>query len=292
MCGPLHRKGLLCGECEDGFGPALYSYTLECKKCWGHGLGWLLYISLTVIPTTFIYIVAVVFHISAASSSLSAFVFFCHFTVYIFRSQPDLYILIANELKGFSHGLLKLMLALCGLWSLDIFRPIVPPFCVSPNMLKNLPPFALEYIEAFYPLILILITYICIKFHDHNFRPVVLLWKPFHRCFVYFRRSWDSEASVINAFTTFLLLSFPKILFVCYTWLSGIWVMTLNSNGTVLSCGPHVTYYDSTVNYFSKHRTPFAVVSICVAFICSVSNYFTDFVSNQSLQEVHLLLSI
>ena len=57
MCGPLHRKGLLCGECEDGFGPALYSYTLECKKCWGHGLGWLLYISLTVIPTTIIYII-------------------------------------------------------------------------------------------------------------------------------------------------------------------------------------------------------------------------------------------
>ena len=123
MCGPLHRKGLLCGECEDGFGPALYSYTLECKKCWGHGLGWLLYISLTVIPTTIIYIIIVVFRISATSSPLSAFVFFCHFTVYIFRSQPDLYMLIANELKGFSHWLLKVMLALCGLWSLDSYFP-------------------------------------------------------------------------------------------------------------------------------------------------------------------------
>jgi len=39
MCGPLHRKGLLCGKCEDGSGPALYSYTLECKKCWGHSFG-------------------------------------------------------------------------------------------------------------------------------------------------------------------------------------------------------------------------------------------------------------
>ena len=52
MCGSLHRKGLLCGECEEGFGPALYSYTLECKRCWGHGFGWLLYITLTVLPTT------------------------------------------------------------------------------------------------------------------------------------------------------------------------------------------------------------------------------------------------
>ena len=180
-----------------GFSPAIYSYTLECKKCWGHGAGWLLYITLTVIPTTVLYIIVVVFHVSATSPPLNVFVFFCHLIVYTFRSQPDLYWFYAYELGEFSHGLLKVVLALCGLWNLDFFRPIVPPFCVS-NM-KNLHALALEYIEASYPLILILITYICIKLHDHNFRPVVLLWKPFHRCFVYFRRSWDSEASIINA---------------------------------------------------------------------------------------------
>ena len=87
----------------------------------------------------------------------------------------------------------------------------VHPFCVSPNT-KNLHAFALEYIEAFYPLTLILIMYIRIKLHVHNFRPVVLIWKSFHQCFAYFRRSWDSESSVVNAFATFLLLSFSKIL--------------------------------------------------------------------------------
>ena len=74
MCGSLHRTGLLCGECEEGFGPALYSYTLECKKCWGHGAGWLLYITLTVIPTTVLYIIVVVFHVSAPSAPLNAFI--------------------------------------------------------------------------------------------------------------------------------------------------------------------------------------------------------------------------
>jgi len=71
MCGPLHRKGVLCGECEDGFGPALYSYTLEGKKCWGHSLGWLLYITLTVIPTTVLYGVVILFHVSAPSPPLT-----------------------------------------------------------------------------------------------------------------------------------------------------------------------------------------------------------------------------
>ena len=39
MCGPLNREGTLCGKCKDGYGIALYSYTLECSKCWGHGYG-------------------------------------------------------------------------------------------------------------------------------------------------------------------------------------------------------------------------------------------------------------
>ena len=265
MCGSLHRQGLLCGECEDNFGPALYSYTLECKKCWGHGAGWLLYITLTVLPTTVLYIIVVVFHISATSPPLSAFIFFCHSIVYTFRSQSALYSFIADELGGFPRMLLKVILSLCGLWNLDFFRPIVHPFCVSPNM-RNLHAFALEYIEAFYPLILILITYICIKLHDHNFRPVVLLWKPFHRCFVYFRRSWDSEASVTSAFATFLLLSFSKILFASFTLLYGIRVDVLNENGTWIS-SPFVMYYDSTVKHFSDNHLPFAVVSICVVLV-------------------------
>ena len=265
MCGSLHRKGPLCGKCVDGFGPALYSYTLECKKCWGHGAGWLLYITLAVIPTTVLYMIVVVFDVSVTSPPLHAFVFSCHIVVYTFRTQSDLYLLTVNELKGFSHGMLKVMLALCGFWNLDFFRSIVHPFCVSRNM-KNLHAFALEYTEAFYPLILILITYICIKLHDHNFRPVVLLWKPFHRCFVYFRRNWDSEASVINAFATFLLLSFSKILFVSFTLLYGIRVKLVNRNGS-LSSYPLVLFYDSTVEYFNDDHLPLAVVSACILLI-------------------------
>ena len=265
MCGSLHRQGLLCGECEDGFGPAIYSYTLECKKCWENGAGWLLYITLTVIPTTVLYIIVVVFHVSATSPPIHTFVFFCQTVVGIFRTQPDLYLLTSNGMKGFSHGFLKVILALCGLWNLDFFRSIIPPFCVSPNM-TNLPAFALEYIEAFYPLILILITYICIKLHDHNFRPVVLLWKPFHRCFAYSRRSWDSEASVINVFATFLLLSFSKILFVSFTLLYGIQPKVLNGNGTILS-SPLVMYYDPTAKYFTADQLPFAFVSICILLV-------------------------
>ena len=105
---------------------------------------------------------------------------------------------------------------LCGIWSLDFFRAVILPFCVSSNIMKTVHALALKYIVTFYPIFLILHTYVCIKLHDNNFRPVVWLWKPFHRHFAHLRR-WDSTASIINAFTTFLLLSFSKIFFAVWT---------------------------------------------------------------------------
>ena len=55
MCGPLHWEGTLCWKCKDGYGTALYSYTLECSECWGGGYGWILYFFLELVPITVLY---------------------------------------------------------------------------------------------------------------------------------------------------------------------------------------------------------------------------------------------
>ena len=218
MCGPLNQEGALCGKCKDDYGIALYSYTLECSKCWGHGYGWVLYYFLELFPITVLYFLVVIFHVRATSSPLSALVFMSQIVVYTFRLNVSLLLYVENELKGFSYVTVEVLLTLCGIWSLDIFRFVIPPFCISSNI-KTIHGLALEYLVAFYPIFLISITCACIKLHDSNFRPVVWLWKPFHRHFVHLRRRWDSKASIINAFTTFVLLSFSKILFISFTLL-------------------------------------------------------------------------
>ena len=44
-CGPLNRKGLLCSECYEGYGPAVYAFGSECVKCYGSVYGrWALYL--------------------------------------------------------------------------------------------------------------------------------------------------------------------------------------------------------------------------------------------------------
>ena len=265
MCGPLNREGELCGKCKDGYGSALYSYTLECSKCWGHGYGWVLYFFLELFPITLMYFLVVIFHIRATSSPLSALVFMSQILVYTIRLKVPLHMYIENEVTGFPYVALKVLLVLCGIWSLDFFRSVIPPFCVSSNI-KTIHALALEYLVAFYPILLILITYVCIKLHDNNFRPVVWLWKPFHRYFVHFRRSWDSKASIINTFTTFLLLSFSKILFVSVTLLYFVHVRILSATNLTRKC---VLYYEPTVECHTKEHSLFVAtaVSVLVVFI-------------------------
>ena len=65
---------------------------------------------------------------------------------------------------------------------------------------------ALQYVSAFYPRLLIALTYTSIVLHGYNFRPIVLLWKLFHRCFVNVRRRCDTKASsIIDAFESHCL---------------------------------------------------------------------------------------
>ena len=128
MCGPLSREGPLCGKCKDGYGTALYSYTLGCSKCWGHGYGWLLYYFLELFSITVLYFLVVIFHIRATSSPLSALVFMSQIVVYTIQLNVPLNMYIENEVAGFPYIAWKVLLVLCGMWSLDFFRSVFPPF--------------------------------------------------------------------------------------------------------------------------------------------------------------------
>jgi len=80
---------------------------------------------------------------------------------------------------------------------------------------------------------------------------------------VHFRRTWDSEASVISAFSAFLLLSFSKILFVSFTMLYPVRAKIVNRNDA-LAESKYFLYYDPTVRDYSEDHFPFAVVSGCI----------------------------
>ena len=108
-------------------------------------------------------------------------------------------------------------------------------------------------------MLLILITYVLIQLHAHDYKVVVAVWKPFHRCFAKVRRSWNPQASIMNTFAIFLFLSFSKILFISHYSIKRTTIIILNS--TVQSKIHDRLYYDPRIQMYSHQHIPFVVLS-------------------------------
>ena len=210
FCGDYNREGPLCSKCKPGYGPAVYAFSLMCVKCNNDGLGWLLYISLVLFPITIFFIFIVVFNVRATHPMLMSLIFMSQ--VFSSTDQSFLTLLSIYEQRAHTRWLHQLVKVLCGIWNLDFLRDLIPPFCLSSH-LSNVHGLYLESLYIVYPLTLILITYICIELHANNFKPIILLWKPFHKCFSRLRRAWDPKASIINAFSSFFLLTSSRTIY-------------------------------------------------------------------------------
>ena len=75
MCGPYNRKGLLCGRCIDGYGPAVYSLDMKCANCSKHAIS--VYLLLKFIPMTLFFIGIVIFRLNITAGPLLGYVMFC-----------------------------------------------------------------------------------------------------------------------------------------------------------------------------------------------------------------------
>ena len=263
----LNRDGQLCGKCKEGFAPPAYSYDLHCVNCSFNDTSWkkqwATYFAVAYLPLTVFFIVIVMFRINTTSPSLNAF---------ILISQLAASPIIVKAFTGYMNPwrvgdiyTVKTVISLYGFWNLDFFRVLLPPFCLHPNM-STLQVLALDYGIAVYPLFLIVVTYALVELHDHNFKIVVLLWKPFHRCFVSFKRQWNIRASLIDAFVSFLQLSYVKFLIVSFYFLFPTHLYKVDGNPVKES----YLLFDATIEYFSKDHLPYAILAIVVLSVVNI----------------------
>lgn len=206
VCGQQRRKGMFCGECEDGLGPAVMSYTHLCVECKWCGL--LLYFTLSFIPATILCFLIIILRINILSPPLNAVVLVCQVVASLVNLSPCSFLFYVNV--HHASSLVLPILTLYGLFNMDFFVYAVPPFCISATM-PTFTVIALDYIVALYPLALVAIIYFFIEVHDRGIWLFNCLWRPFQRLLVRFRKIWDIKGSTISAFATLYVLSFTKI---------------------------------------------------------------------------------
>ena len=262
MCGGTARNGQLCGQCMEGHSPPVYSYCPQCVNCTAGTNNWAKYLAVSLLPTTAFFIGALVFRFRATSPLLNGYILFCQIL-----TSPPIQRLLAYSIHEQTHVAQEARIvsyiyyAYLSIWNLDFFRLAYTPFCLHPNA-STLQVLSLDYIIAAYPLALIILTYTLVRLHYHNCTLVVWLWRPFISCFARCRRQWDIQNSLMDAFATFLLLSYVKFLSVSFDILMPTFSWDIES-----TIQPLVVYYDGTIEYFGPEHLPYALLAIAVLLV-------------------------
>ena len=250
FCDDFNRQGRLCGECKDDHYPPSYSYSLKCIKCKGH-YQWLIYITAAFVPLTIFFILVVCLRISATSPQLNGYVVVAQ----TLTVPPHIRVLFLVA-RGHKATTLKILTSLYGIWNLDFFRMLIPDICLHMNTLQVL---AVDYIVAVYPLVLIALCYTLLQLNACNIRFILRLLRPFHVCSTRIRNQVDARTSLIDAFATFLLISYVKLLSISFDLLAPTQVYNATGHKTGL-----YLYYDASVEYFGKQHLPYAITALAV----------------------------
>ena len=254
LCSDRKRKGLLCGECMDKYGPSFNSLTQKCLEC--NAFHAMLTCLLVIFLITVFYIIVLMFRLNFTSGPMLGYTIFCHLFVAFFRSNLGLYYSLTS-MGSVSSIVLQVSMGMSAMWLYfaTVFHQL-PDTCLTPHM-TSLQVFCMEYVFVLYPLFLLIVTHVCIELHARNFRLVVYLWKPFHKCFAKVRRNWSASDSIIHAYATFVFLSLSILVFLCFNVLYTTNVY--NINGTVSTV---VLVYEPTVKSFSPQHLPYAIIAI------------------------------
>ena len=258
----FNRTGELCSKCQNGTGHPLYSYKLNCVPCTRNLATLLLYIAEAYLPLTVFFLLVVAFRISANGETLSG---------YILMSQiittPSQLRYISSLRAGRSGNLaINIVITVYAVWNLDFFRALYDPFCYSEST-SPLFVASLDYLIALYPMGLILLTFGIVHIHDH-FTIVAQLWRPAHNLFLRIRRQWDVKKSLVDAFTTFLLLSYIKILNVSFDLL--VPTTLHNMTGHPLP-NQYFLYYDAGTRGFHNGHIKYGILAILMLLVFNVA---------------------
>lgn len=259
MCGPANRKGFLCSECIDGFGPSATSPKFKCSNCTtGYArYNVAFYLLSEILPILILYFVILIFQINVTSAPMVSFILFSQ-AVFISANynveNPD-------QVKYF----LPKLSIIYGIWNLDFFRNAIPPLCISEN-LKVFHIFYLQNISTVFPFILICLTWISIELYSRDFRIFVWPWRALNMLLpkrVRVFQNKNTNRTVIDAFATFFLLSYTKLVIVTLIPIYPTAVYHINVT-THTSTVVYRQALNPTVNFLSKRHILEVTVSIIV----------------------------
>ena len=267
MCSVVNRTGVACSQCMKGYGPTALQAGFVCVKCESYGIP--LYLLLEYGPLTLLFLLLLWLPVSITTAPMSIFVVFCQVVSIILTYDST----VANAVTSSGRPqavLFYILLSLSNIWNLDFttFAIFVPPICIS-NSMTNVHVILLHYLSAFYPLLLVLLTYTLVQLHARGNMITSTLWRPLARCCARTRTAWSPKNSLVDVFASFILLSYSKLFLLFFLSIAEAQIVSVPHNGNS-SLQDNVMRFDTTLTYFTREHIPTVLFSVTVFVLLTV----------------------
>ena len=256
MCGWMNRTGVLCSQCKKGLSLATLSYERKCVKCSSRVRDVSLFLFLVFIPSTIFFFIVTLCNINLSSGLFNATLTVIQISVSGINETPSYGIF--KSVDPLTSNPTLLLMTIYGIWNLDFFRYVIPPFCISPS-LTSLQALALEYVIAIYPLVLILVAYICVKLYDDRNFFFGVVWMPFKKFSGHLSKDYNIKNSLLITFGTFLQLAFSRFFFISKYFLHP--AVMYNSS---LKFKTKILHLDASVVFLSRSHIPYVALAVAM----------------------------
>ena len=260
MCNHLNRtvESGRCGRCTNGTGPSIGTVGIQCVEC--SPVNILYHILLRYLPATAVFLLIFIVQIDITSAPMALYVLYCNGLVGPLQTQLGYPITFALSTTSYKY-IMKVLLTLNSIWSFDPLFFLSPPLCLSPHM-EDINRMYIEYLATLYPFLLLFLAFVLVELHAKDFRPVVVVWKPIFHNLIRFRREWNPNSSLVQAFATLFFLSYAKLLFL--TSVPFTVTYFVNELGQSNRVAPFI---DPTISFWSTKHIILMAFSISIFFL-------------------------
>ena len=259
MCGPYNRKGLLCGQCIDGYGPGIYTFNSKCVDCTQFSTlsAICLYLLVDIVPITLFFICVVTFRFNITAGPLLGYVLFCQILSVTIGYHPIIREYSFSHLSPVLVSLLRVWLVTFQFWNINYLKSVTPPFCTS-EQLKGIHVLVLNSLSTLYPLILAIASFVIIELHARKNSTIHVLLKPFRYILKRTNIRPVTGDNVLSTYATFMFLSSTENLFAFDALTRNIYIHK-SIDGSVYK---RVLFTDPTTEFLSPTHIMFLMIPL------------------------------
>lgn len=259
-CGAQNRKGILCGQCKEGYGLSVISFNMSCIPCetnfsWPVVGVWFV---ATFIPFNLLLILFIVSRVNITSGLLCSFVFFC-------QVLPATEPYVQSDLLPKPLAILTtIILFISNTFNLFVFESVIPPLpntCLSSSMTALDHLVGSYFMVLFYPLLIFGLFVLVQSLYRRGIfcRPLHNLLTKLGRCVDRCHAHRDQRGSMLTGLCSFFVLQYTRLARLTLLVLAPAFLFLSKT-----SVKRTVLWFDGNINYFSSKHLPYAFpILIC-----------------------------